>query len=630
LGNGDGTFQTAVAYDSGGYVLYGGATSVAVADLNGDGKPDVIVAQCPYPSEGCIYQGEVGVLLGNGDGTFRTAVNYSSGADFPTSVTVADVNGDGKLDVLVANSGTGTHGEGDGAVGVLLGNGDGTFQTAVLYDSGGAGNGSVAVADVNGDGKLDVVVTDFSSSSNNCSNQGSSAGVLLGKGDGTFQTAVLYCSGGYSADSVAVADVNGDGKPDLVVGNGCGDAGCQTGSAGVLMNTSAIAVLSPTSLGFGSQNLGTTSAPQNVTLTNTGNWNTTLIISSIGITGTNSTEFAQSNNCGQSLPPGGSCTVKVTFTPTAFGSASASLNVTDNASSSPQTVGLTGFGQGPGVSLSPSNVSFPSQYVGTSGLPQTVTLMNIGNATLTISKVAASRTDFAPLSTCGSSVAPGASCSIGVFFDPTTSGTRNGTLTVTDSASGSPQTASLTGIGQDFSMTSSSSSTAEVSPGQTGNHKLMVTPDGGFNHPVTLSCSGAPAQSTCSVSPSSVPLNGSASTAIVTVTTVGASAGLTQPIGGDAGTMFGSWFALSGTLALATVVSLAGWRRERRPRLLYGLIFLCLLAIGVTIPACGGGSSGNGGGGGTQAGTYNLTVTGTFTSGSTKLTRNMNLTLVVR
>jgi hypothetical protein len=85
-----------------------------------------------------------------------------------------------------------------------------------------------------------------------------------------------------------------------------------------------------------------------------------LIISSIGITGTNSTEFAQSNNCPQSLPPGGTCTVMVTFTPTAFGNASASLNVTDNVPGSPQTVALTGFGQGPGVSLSPSNVSFPS------------------------------------------------------------------------------------------------------------------------------------------------------------------------------------------------------------------------------------------------------------------------------
>jgi len=499
LGNGDGTFQMAVAYDSGGYVGYGGATALAVADLSGDGKLDVIVAQCPYPSEGCIDQGEVGVLLNNGDGTFQTAVNYNSGADFPDSIAVADVNGDDKLDVLVANAGTGTHGQGDGAVGVLLGNGDGTLQTAVIYDTGGGGDPSVAVADVNGDGKPDLVVIDSPNTGGPCSNLSSAAGVLLGNGDGTFQTAVLYCSGGYSDDSVAVADVNGDGEPDLVVANGCGVSGCETGSVGVLINSSAIGVLSPISLGFGSQNLGTTSAPQNVTLTNTGNFSTTLKISSVGITGANSTEFAQTNNCGQSLPPGGSCTVMVTFTPTAFGSASASLNITDNVTGSPQTVALTGSGQGPGVSLSPSNLSFPSQYVGTSGLPQSVKLMNIGNTALTITNVTASPSDFAPLSTCGSSVAPGASCSIGVFFDPTTSGTRNGTLTVTDSASRSPQTAASTGIGQDFSLAPGSQTTATVSPGQSASYKVAAAPGGGFNQTVTLSCTGAPAQSTCSV-----------------------------------------------------------------------------------------------------------------------------------
>jgi hypothetical protein len=93
--------------------------------------------------------------------------------------------------------------------------------------------------------------------------------------------------------------------------------------------------------------------------------------------------------------------------------------------------------------------------------------------------------------------------------------------------------------------------------------------------------------------------------------------------------MFRSWSALSGTLVLAMLVSLAGWRRERRPRLLYGLAFLCLLSVGVTMSACGGGG-GSGGGGGTQAGTYNLTVTGAFTSGSTNLTHKTSLTLVVQ
>jgi hypothetical protein len=94
--------------------------------------------------------------------------------------------------------------------------------------------------------------------------------------------------------------------------------------------------------------------------------------------------------------------------------------------------------------------------------------------------------------------------------------------------------------------------------------------------------------------------------------------------------MFRSWSALSGTLVLAMLASMAGWRRERRPRLLYGVAFLRVLSFGVTMPAYGGGSSGNNGGGETQAGTYNLTVIGSFTSGSTTLTHNTQLTLVVK
>jgi Big-like domain-containing protein/VCBS repeat protein/FG-GAP repeat protein len=213
LGNGDGTFQPAATYDSGG----GNTESVAVADVNGDGKPDLLVA-----NEG---SNTVGVLLGNGDGTFQTVVTYGSGEGLPLSIAVADVNGDHKPDLVVANDASET-------VGVLLGNGDGTFQTAVSYGSGGQCPSSVAVGDVNGDGKLDLVVANLCSGS---------VGVLLGNGDGTFPTAVSYGSGGTFPTSVAVADVNGDGKPDLVVANcdASGGSSCVDesvdGSVGVLL-----------------------------------------------------------------------------------------------------------------------------------------------------------------------------------------------------------------------------------------------------------------------------------------------------------------------------------------------------------------------------------------------------------
>jgi hypothetical protein len=124
LGNGDGTFQGPVAYGSGGYP----ANSVAVGDVNGDGHTDLIVAngqQSPTNKNG-----KVSVLLGSGDGTFQTAISYGSGGQGATAVAVADANGDGKLDLLVANALSGP-GNGSGSVGVLLNNFIASTTTAV-------------------------------------------------------------------------------------------------------------------------------------------------------------------------------------------------------------------------------------------------------------------------------------------------------------------------------------------------------------------------------------------------------------------------------------------------------------------------------------------------------------------
>jgi hypothetical protein len=388
----------------------------------------------------------------------------------------------------------------------------------------------------------------------------------------------------------------------------------------------ALAV-SPLSLTFGPQAIGTPSSPQIATLTNTGTG--TLTLSSIGIVGANASDFAETDTCGPTLAPNDNCQVSVTFTPTAAANRSAAVSITDNAPDSPQTVGLTGT---TAVSLLPSSVSFPNQYVGTSGLPQTVTLTNTATSTLTITSVTANPADFAPLSTCGSSVAPGASCSIGIFFDPTTSGTRNGVVTVTDSASDSPQTAVLTGMGQDFAIVPSGSAMATVTPGLTANYTVAVAPGGGFNQTVVLSCSGAPPQSACSLSSSSVALHGSTPASVtVTVKTAGTSASLAHPAGlPPPSGRLALWLALSGLSGLVLLGS-GGWSRKRRGRLLYRLAFLCLFLLGITFSACGGGSSSMGNGGSaTPAGSYNLTVTGTFTSGSTTLTHATKLTLAVQ
>jgi len=230
--------------------------------------------------------------------------------------------------------------------------------------------------------------------------------------------------------------------------------------------------LSPSTLTFGSQSIGTTSAPETVTLTNTGNAPVT--ISNIAITGINGEDFAQTNTCGGSVAVEANCTISVIFTPSASGSRAASLTITDSAASSPQTVSLSGTGTVATVSLSTTSLMFGSQPLGTTSTAQPVTLSNTGNAALAISSIAVSG-DFGQSNNCGASIAAGSSCTINVTFTPTATGTRTGLLTVTDNSNGvagSTQTASLSGTG-----TTSTGGTMSVSPTSLsfGPHVLNTT-----------------------------------------------------------------------------------------------------------------------------------------------------------
>ena len=220
LSNGDGTFQAARAYN-----VDLDRKSVAAGDLDGDGKPDLVVTNFCGTDTTCASNGTVSVLLAVGDGTYKFAASYPLGAG-PLSVALADVNRDKKLDLIAVN-------RGDKSVSVLLGNGDGTFQSALTCPAGNSPV-SVAVGDFNKDGKPDLAIAGDCGSST-CSQPGE-VSILLGNGDGSFQSAATYALG-FSPSSIFAGDINGDANLDLVVANACGkDSSCQSnGTATVLL-----------------------------------------------------------------------------------------------------------------------------------------------------------------------------------------------------------------------------------------------------------------------------------------------------------------------------------------------------------------------------------------------------------
>jgi hypothetical protein len=184
LGKGDGTFQPGVNYP------FGSATSISVGDFNGDGILDLAA----------IDGGGISILLGKGDGTFQAPIHTADAGNGPHSLVIGDFNNDGKLDIAVANSEL-------QSFSILLGRGDGTFQSPIQSNQAGTLNSGLVAADFNGDGKLDLIAN--------------GSVILLGNGDGTFRELSNVVTGTSGAPGdLAVVDLNGDGKPDLVGLNG--------------------------------------------------------------------------------------------------------------------------------------------------------------------------------------------------------------------------------------------------------------------------------------------------------------------------------------------------------------------------------------------------------------------------
>jgi FG-GAP-like repeat/FG-GAP repeat len=571
LGLGNGSFAAPVQHPTGPMLLSPPYHNVLVGDFNGDGKLDLAAAT----------DNGIAILLGNGNGTFQpftlvpSLLSYAPGDEL---VALADVNSDGKLDIIKSTQ--------TGIINVALGNGDGTFRQAAAFQIPSILNTeSAVVGDFNGDGKLDLA---FASQSSNV------VTILFGNGDGTFTGHIEYSvpSVSNNANFILAGDFNGDGALDMALAD-FGNA-----EVSVFVNR-PIAAFAPRALTFASQGIGTTSPEQSVTLTDAG-------AAPLGFTSiAASADFPETNDCGSSLNIGKACTVNVAFAPTVAGVRSGVLSFVDNASVVPQTLALSGAGAAdflitvapgssasqavtagqtasyslvftpeggfngtvtlacsgaptganctatpasfalsgatamtatisvattavafapsvprspvsfrlqfklpwpgllvvtvltiallgivagrakrptwlaltaatmlvlvwagcsggsgggtastpppaPAAAILPSSLTFSSQNQGTSSAAHSVTLSNSGNAGLSITAISvggANSGDFQQTNNCGSSVVAGGSCSIGVTFTPTAMGSRSATLSIGDNATGSPQLVSLAGTG---------------------------------------------------------------------------------------------------------------------------------------------------------------------------------------
>lgn len=405
-------------------------------------------------------------------------------------------------------------------------------------------------------------------------------------------------------------------------------AGAQTAILSGTGESPAMDQLAPPSLTFSTQQVGTVSAGQPVTLTNTGDATLQQIQAQV------SGDFQTVNNCGASLTGHSSCTIIVSYLPEQVGAETGTLTVSDAIQT--HTVSLAGNGRaGPGVTITPDPLNFGGYGVGGTTSAQTVTLTNNGGVALSGITASVSSGFAIATNTCTGTLTIGSACTLGLTFSVAASGAAAGTLNVQIGSSGQSYSVPLTGFGDDFSFTVAGNSSQTITSGSTTTYSFSAAPLNGTTGAVAFTCSGAPAGSSCTVNPSSSTFNGQAPVSVtLTVVTGQTSSSQLLPLAGGWG---------------ATVFCLAPWGwfgLRRRRKKLSPLLLVCILCLGALaggfflagcgVHASGGSTSGAGSGSGsgsgqtTPSGTYTLTVTASMPSASRAfLTRTAQVQLTV-
>jgi hypothetical protein len=653
LGNGDGTFQTVTSTP----LPSGKFGDFVVGDFNGDGKPDVMVTETPYTtSAGAVYlllgngdgtlqapvqvdappqaygitagdfngdgkldfaitstqqgayntPGSVLVYLNQGNGTFAKPVSYTANM-FPGPIVAADVNKDGKLDLVVASQDnatvTSTNPFGPhGTLNVLLGNGNGTFQTATSSPLNDPGYSNLAVADMNQDGIPDVVVGDDNPPFFYTQ-------ILYGKGDGTFPTGNSLQMG-INSQSVAAADVNGDGRPDLLLTSGNSHA-----SLDVFVNQYSGKMLStlPATTTALSVSPNPAVAGQTVTFTaqvtaSSGSTEPTGTINFMnGSTqlGTGTLDSSGAATYTTSSLSTGSYPVTAVYSGDTNYSGSTSSAVTLVVNAQPVAAATTTMlATSAATANAGQNVTFTATVAGPSGSTTaptgTITFMDgatmLGTGTLNGSGVATYSTSTLSVGT----------HSITAHYPGDTNFAASVSAAITETIDAAPT----------FTLAAKASSLS-ITPGQSGTVGLAVTPVNGFNAAVSFACSGLPAEATCSFSPATVTPSGTtAVTTTMTIVTTAATSEnrMTWPFAGGGVTLAFALFFFR--------------KRKRLP------VFLCLTLLlgigGMAIGCGGGGATKPPGNTGTPAGNSTVTVTASSGSGASAITQTATLTLTVQ